>query len=77
MRKFEYPYNDNSFWIRNFLPSVMLQPFTVWWWVSAILSPLVLLVVAVFYEVMLRKWLTLKFRKLKNWFYPKKIEKDE
>lgn len=71
MRHFEYPYNDNGFWFRNFLCSVMLQPFSGAWWWSVILSPLAVLVFAVFWEVVLRKWLTIRIRKIKNWFMNK------
>jgi hypothetical protein len=72
MRHFEYPYNDNNFWFRHFIASVMLAPFSWAWWISVLVSPLIILVVAVFYEVMFRKWLTTRMRWFKDWIFKKK-----
>lgn len=77
MRHFEYPYNDNSFLFRHFLASVMLTPFSSAWWIGVVVSPLIILFFSVFYEVMLRKWLTIKIRKIKNYFWKKKEVKNE
>jgi hypothetical protein len=73
-KKFEFPYDDGTFWFRNFVNSIMLSPFTSVWWLNILVTPLALLVIGVLYEVLLRKWLTIQARRFKNFIFGKKKE---